>query len=661
MAAAAAMEAAHLVRFEELRFENSFVRRLPGEDVGALKDEDDRDFYYKHVATKPRQVFGALYSVVRPTPATRRKLGDGDTKREEEGEMEEASCSTGDGNRNRGGGGAAKRDMPRILAYSSSVATHLLHLRPDERMRADLPWILSGNSVLEVGGGDGDDGDDGGPVPYAQCYGGHQFGTWAGQLGDGRAITIMEVVNGAGERYELQLKGAGMTPYSRRADGRAVLRSSIREYVCSEYMHAIGVPTTRALSLCLTGAGVVRDMFYNGDSREEPGAVVCRVAPSFVRFGTFQLPASRGMGDASDAGENVLVHTLLSYMLEYHYPECGSSVVAMLRELARRTAVMIAKWQLCGFVHGVMNTDNMSFIGVTIDYGPFAFLDKYEPFFTPNITDLHNRRYCFQNQPSVGLWNLCRLLDALVAAKALREEDYDDVTDVYRRSIRDAFMEGVSKKLGFRVADGTEPGVEMEAISALHEKLQKLMHRTRADFSLTVRCLSNVTPRRATAGAGATDTEGVGGGAGAPDADAVKDLDVLRGRGAFASASEEMADDAAAAWCDWLVEYKDLSAASIDALVERGVANSAEHAAQLRQETMDATNPLYVPRNYIMQECIADAEKGDYSKLDELVRVIGDPFTPRNASDTRESSFEHDLAAPPPSSVAGKPGVSLLS
>lgn len=630
-----------LVRLEELKFDNSFVKRLPGEEVGSLDEEDEAEYYYRHVATRPRQVFGAFYSLVRPTPATKRKRNlDEDDPQENEKDAGPSSTSDDSG-------------MPKLLAWSSSVATQLLNLHPDERTRADVPWILSGNTVLQVGSTTPTTTNDDVPVAYAQCYGGHQFGTWAGQLGDGRAITIMEILNQHGARYELQLKGAGMTPYSRRADGRAVLRSSIREYVCSEYMHALGVPTTRALSLCLTGAGVIRDMFYNGDNREEPGAVVCRVAPSFVRFGTFQLPASRAAsGTGSDAKKeknNALVHALLSYMLEYHYPEAGG-VLEMLRELSRRTAVMIAKWQLCGFVHGVMNTDNMSFIGVTIDYGPFAFLDKYEPFFTPNITDLHNRRYCFQNQPAIGLWNIARLLDALIAADAIREDECEDVIDDYRRTIKEAYMEGMSQKLGFRIVvaengdiDGdAHTGIETDTISALNERMQKLMHRTRADFSLTHRCLSDVEPGR--------------------DGDNTSsDLDALRSRGAFASASGDMDDDAADTWRTWLTDYKDASLKNLELLVANGAVASIEEAARLRKQSMNATNPLYVPRNYILQECIEDAEEGNFSKLDELVRVLEDPFTEREANDVRTSSFDHDLSSPPPASVAGKPGVSLLS
>jgi uncharacterized protein YdiU (UPF0061 family) len=245
--------------------------------------------------------------------------------------------------------------------------------------------------------------------PYAARYGGHQFGVWAGQLGDGRAITLGELMPRPGERWELQLKGAGRTPYSRTADGRAVLRSSVREFLCSEAMHFLGVPTTRALSLVATGDIVVRDMFYDGNPMPEPGAVVCRVAPSFVRFGNFEIHASRG--------ENELLQRLADYIITEHFKELGPPTPEVYKlwfeEVCRRTGVMIAHWMRVGFVHGVMNTDNMSILGLTIDYGPYGWLEGYDPAWTPNTTDLPGRRYAYGRQPDVAAWNLARLANAL--------------------------------------------------------------------------------------------------------------------------------------------------------------------------------------------------------------------------------------------------------
>lgn len=284
---------------------------------------------------------------------------------------------------------------PRLLAWSDELGDYLGLARPAERSPAVA--ALAGNLVTSS------------MRPFAARYGGHQFGNWAGQLGDGRAIGLGQVVARDNSRWEIQLKGAGPTPYSRRADGRAVLRSSVREFLCSEAMHYLGVPTTRALSLVATGDDVVRDMFYDGNARPEPGAIVARVAPTFVRFGNFQLLAALGEIDN--------LRALTDYVLRHYYPELGAPspevYQRLFEEVARRTAVMVAHWMTTGFVHGVMNTDNMSILGLTIDYGPYGWLEPYDPDWTPNTTDFGSRRYAFGQQPRVALWNLMALAQAL--------------------------------------------------------------------------------------------------------------------------------------------------------------------------------------------------------------------------------------------------------
>ena len=264
---------------------------------------------------------------------------------------------------------------PELVAYAREVA-QILDLTPAACETAEFAEVFAGNRQLQ------------GMDPYATCYGGHQFGNWAGQLGDGRAINLGEVVNGRGERWALQLKGAGLTPYSRMADGLAVLRSSVREFLCSEAMFHLGVPTTRALSLVKTGEQVVRDMFYDGNAKPEPGAVVCRVAPSFTRFGSFQIFSSRG--------EVEVLRQLLDYTLRTDFPHLGppskETYLQWYREVVERTAEMIAHWMRVGFVHGVMNTDNMSILGLTIDYGPYGWLEDYDPHWTPNTTGAQGRR-----------------------------------------------------------------------------------------------------------------------------------------------------------------------------------------------------------------------------------------------------------------------------
>ena len=283
---------------------------------------------------------------------------------------------------------------PTLLAWSDELAQELGIQKPAERIDID---ILGGNAVAPT------------MQPYAACYAGHQFGHWAGQLGDGRAITLAEWGAPSGKSYELQLKGAGPTPYSRRADGRAVLRSSVREYLMSEAMHYLGVPTTRALSLVLTGNKVMRDMFYNGNPEHEPGAIVMRVAPSFLRFGNFEMLGARK--------EIENLQKLTDWTVTKFYPhlpgEGETRILAFFREVIERTASLLVEWMRVGFVHGVMNTDNMSILGLTIDYGPFSFLDDYDPNFTPNTTDLPGRRYAFGKQGSIGYWNLGCLGSAL--------------------------------------------------------------------------------------------------------------------------------------------------------------------------------------------------------------------------------------------------------
>jgi uncharacterized protein YdiU (UPF0061 family) len=284
-----------------------------GADLGALEFDDS---FTRTLSADPearnfvRQVSAAHYSQVAPTPVS----------------------------------------APRLLAWSDDCATVLGMSRPTTDGGATVE-LLAGNRLAPT------------MRPYAARYGGHQFGVWAGQLGDGRAITLGELTPRAGERWELQLKGAGPTPYSRTADGRAVLRSSVREFLCSEAMYFLGVPTTRALSLVATGDVVVRDMFYDGNAQPEQGAVVCRVAPSFVRFGNFEIHASRG--------EHGSLQRLADYIITQHFPDVGAPSPEVYRrwfeEICRRTAVMLAHWMRVGFVHGVMNTDNMSILGLTID------------------------------------------------------------------------------------------------------------------------------------------------------------------------------------------------------------------------------------------------------------------------------------------------------
>lgn len=446
---------------------------------------------------------------------------------------------------------------PELVAYAYEVA-HILDLTPAACEQAEFAEVFAGNRQLQ------------GMDPYATCYGGHQFGNWAGQLGDGRAINLGEVVNRRGERWALQLKGAGLTPYSRTADGLAVLRSSVREFLCSEAMFHLGVPTTRALSLVETGEQVVRDMFYDGNAKPEPGAVVCRVAPSFTRFGSFQIFASRG--------EVEVLSQLCDYTLRTDFPHLGppskETYLQWYREVVERTAEMIAHWTRVGFVHGVMNTDNMSILGLTIDYGPYGWLDDYDPNWTPNTTDAQGRRYRFDNQPQVAHWNLAQLGQALLPLVE-EVEPLQEIINVFPSAYEGHWQVMLTEKLGLEVFNG-------ELAAELHE----ILPLVETDMSIFYRKLAMV---KVEAVGDAADEQLM-----APLMDAYY-------------VPEQLTDDYKARLGAWLRWY--------------GTQVSAD-----RRERMDAVNPQYLLRNYMAQLAIDKAEKGDYTLVNELLELLRRPY-----------------------------------
>ena len=494
---------------------------------------------------------------------------------------------------------------PRLLAWSDTLGCELGLARPAPGSAALA--ILAGNGLAP------------GMQPYAARYGGHQFGRWAGQLGDGRAITLGELPSpmgdGAGATvYELQLKGAGMTPYSRHADGRAVLRSSLREFVCSEAMHALGVPTTRALSLVGTGEAALRDMFYDGNARTEPGAIVCRVAPTFLRFGNYEIHAA--------LGERESLQRLLAHTLRRHYPHIDSTDPAAplqwLSEVCERTAVMVAHWMRVGFVHGVMNTDNMSILGLTLDYGPYGFLEGYDPQWTPNTTDAAGRRYAYGQQPQVALWNLSRLAGALRSLV-----DGDDglhaALERYRELFGRTHRTMSAAKLG--LGSLAEPGD-----AEWHNELFGLLAATETDMPIFFRQLSASVP-----GAGAASAQGDDAALLAPVRAALYDPDTL--------------DAALAArWRQWLSRWQ--QRLTHDLAHEKS-------SAELIVARMDAVNPLYLPRNYLAQEAIDAAEQGDLAPLQALMRVLQRPYSVQVGCEA--------YAARRPEWARQRPGCSALS
>ena len=463
---------------------------------------------------------------------------------------------------------------PRLLAWSDDLARALDLALPGARSLA----VLAGNAVLP------------GMRPYAARYAGHQFGHWAGQLGDGRAITLGELAAADGTRQELQLKGAGLTPYSRTADGRAVLRSSLREFACSEAMHHLGVPTTRALSLVGTGEQVIRDMFYDGHPRPEPGAIVCRVAPSFVRFGNFESLAAHEETD--------VLKRLADYVIRSHF--AGLSYAKWFEEVCRRTAHLMVNWMRLGFVHGVMNTDNMSILGLTIDYGPYGWLEGYEPLWTPNTTDAHGRRYCYGNQPHIAQWNLARLAEALLplVPRAALEAGLACYADTFNA----AWPRALAKKLG--LASLERPGDD-DLVRELFEALGE----AETDYTIFFRRLADVP---------------LAGG---------ERLAVLRA----AFYDEQASRPRLAAWLERYTAR----------VGEEGVSPATRH------EQMNRANPKYVFRNYLAQQAIDALEGGDAAPLERLMRVLERPY--------EEQPENEALAARRPEWARRKAGCSALS
>jgi uncharacterized protein YdiU (UPF0061 family) len=326
----------------------------------------------------------------------------------------------------------------RLVAFSAEAAA-LIDLRPGEELRPEFTALTSGNAIVP------------GMEPVAALYGGHQFGVWAGQLGDGRALLLGEVQR-EGEPWELQLKGGGVTAFSRFADGRAVVRSTIREFLASEALHHLGVPTTRALAMAAGDEPVLRE-------RVERAATVIRMAPSFVRFGSFEIFHYRK--------QHAEVKALADYVIERFYPECGTGDERYARFFAavvERTAALMARWQAVGFAHGVMNTDNFSILGLTLDYGPYGFLEAYEPGFICNHSD-EAGRYAFDRQPTIGLWNCYALAEALssLIAKSALESGLARFEPVYRAT----FMALLRAKLGLAAERDDDADLALEAFRML--------------------------------------------------------------------------------------------------------------------------------------------------------------------------------------------------
>lgn len=481
---------------------------------------------------------------------------------------------------------------PEVIAHSREVAD-FLGLSEEACQTEQFASVFGGNEVLP------------GMDPFAMCYGGHQFGNWAGQLGDGRAINLGEVRNAKGEHWTLQLKGAGPTPYSRTADGLAVLRSSVREFLCSEAMYHLGVPTTRALSLVLSGEKVMRDMFYDGNAGLEPGAIVCRVAPSFTRFGNFQIFAARD--------DQKTLKQLVDFTIRNDFPHLGEpspqTYIAWFEEVCKTTAEMVAHWMRVGFVHGVMNTDNMSILGLTIDYGPYGWLEDYDTTWTPNTTDASGRRYRFGNQPTVAHWNLYQLANALLGVFD-GPEPLENALEMYGTHYEATIQSIMAQKLGLqRFEESTDKDIVKELLDVLQ--------LVETDMTIFFRRLAHV------------DCD--------PSADDSACVSALNE--AFYK-PEQLAGDDLVRIGAWIRSYR--SRVVADGLpVEQRIAK------------MNAVNPKYVLRNYMAALAIEKSEAGDHSMINELLELLRHPYD--------EQPDKEQFAAKRPDWARTRPGCSMLS
>ncbi|MBP6456773.1 MAG: YdiU family protein [Chitinophagaceae bacterium] len=411
--------------------------------------------------------------------------------------------------------------------------------------------------------------------PFSMCYGGHQFGHWAGQLGDGRAINLFELINEKNNRWTLQLKGAGKTPYSRNADGLAVLRSSIREHLCSEAMFHLGVPTTRSLSLSLSGDEVLRDILYNGNAEFEKGAIVCRVAPSFIRFGNFEIFSARK--------DLINLKKLADYTIQYFYPEIlktgKEKYVDFFKTVCQKTLEMIVEWQRVGFVHGVMNTDNMSILGLSIDFGPFGFLENYDENWTPNTTDAQGKRYAFGKQAQVAFWNLIQLANALFP---LIEEAplLENELHLFNKNYNLAYQKMMLQKLGIENID--------ENSILLIENLKENLSKSETDFTIFFRLLADVIKN---------DTPEL----------AFKKIEF-----SFYNLTENT-NETKANWMIWFENY----------LSHIKQENQTDEE---RKKKMNLVNPKFIFRNYIAQLAIDEANQENYLIIDELYKLLKHPY-----------------------------------
>ncbi|XP_078091686.1 selenoprotein O1 isoform X1 [Mustelus asterias] len=539
-------------------------------------------------------------------------------------------------------------EQPRLVAYSLP-ALRLLGLEPEPEpaWEGELALYFSGNRQLA------------GSEPAAHCYCGHQFGSFAGQLGDGAAMYLGEVLNGQGQRWELQIKGAGPTPYSRKSDGRKVLRSSIREFLCSEAMFHLGIPTTRGGTCVTSDTKVMRDVLYDGHPIDEKCTIVLRIASTFLRFGSFEIfkPMDEFTGrKGPSCGRNDIRIQMLDYVIGTFYPEIQSAHpqntiqrnAAFFREITKRTARLVAEWQCVGFCHGVLNTDNMSIVGLTIDYGPFGFMDRFDPDYICNGSD-NGGRYAYSRQPEICKWNLSKLAEALVPELPL-EESQSIIEEEYNTEFQQHYLQKMRKKFGLLRHEKAEdeelvsellhvcqiagadftntfrllsevpiPGTS--TLFTLEEFLEKLIQQCATLEELKLASKPTMDPRQLSMLLSLSHSnpqlfdllgskEGI-----AKELARIERLSELQ-----EMTIEELLSKQKKAWTDWLQKYR----SRLENEAE-GIDDIAELNAE-RVKVMNSNNPKFILRNYIAQNAITTAENGDFSEVRRVLKLLEDPY-----------------------------------
>lgn len=445
-------------------------------------------------------------------------------------------------------------EHPKLIAFNETLSEEIGLGKFEEK---DLDFLVGNHLPENI-------------QTYATAYAGHQFGNWAGQLGDGRAIFAGEIINDSGKKTEIQWKGAGATPYSRHADGRAVLRSSVREYLMSEAMYHLNVPTTRALSLCFTGEDVVRDMMYDGNPRDEKGAVIIRTAESFLRFGHYELMSAQR--------EYKILEDLVNFTIDNYFPEITSAGIQKYKDffenVARRTADLMVEWYRTGFVHGVMNTDNMSILGLTIDYGPFSMMDEYDLNFTPNTTDLPGRRYAFGRQGQISQWNLWQLANAL--HPLIQDEKFlEDILNDYGSYFWEEHDKMLCRKFGFDQL--------LKSDEEFFTNWQSLMQELHLDYTLFFNQLEKI--------------------------DTGVDLKTQFEKISYTFLNDEK------------IKKLEHFISRYHERISKNIISKEEALALMRR-----TNPKFILRNYLLFECIEEISNGSTDMLEKLTKALENPY-----------------------------------